>query len=253
VNARVQQIGAAQSHPRSGVTTDPAGPRRLLPRSSRRHDRCVPFTCEVCGRRSVFPDLVPAVGDVLRCPHCADERPFVRPPLLVVTGAAGVGKSTLCARLAGTIPGAVLLDADIFAADLISVVPPNHDYPAFWRSMIRLAHELAQKNVVVVYFSTRLPEQLLANTDALNYFDSVHFLCLTCPPKVLRARLAAHEGGGATAPIKVSSRIKVWRYFNGALVEAASEIPTATVVDAGRTTEPRRQPTRGSGAGSYLT
>jgi hypothetical protein len=85
----------------------------------------VPFTCEVCGRRCVFPDLIPAVGDVLRCPHCADERPFVRPPLLVVAGTAGIGKSTLCARLAGTIPEAVLLDADIVAADLVSVAAPS--------------------------------------------------------------------------------------------------------------------------------
>ena len=130
----------------------------------------MPFTCEVCGRRSVFPDLIPAVGDVLRCPHCAGERPFVRPPLLVVTGAAGVGKSTLCARLAGTVPGAVLLDADIVAEDLISVVPPNQDYPAFWRSMMRLAHELAQNDVVVVYFSTMMPEQVLGNRDVLGQF-----------------------------------------------------------------------------------
>ena len=86
--------------------------------------------------------MIPAVGDVLRCPRCADERPFIRPPLLVVAGTVGIGKSTLCSRLAGTIPGTVVLDADILA-DLISVVPPNQDYPAFWRSMMRLAHELA--------------------------------------------------------------------------------------------------------------
>jgi hypothetical protein len=82
-----------------------------------------------------------------------------------------------------------------------------------------------------------LPEQLLANSDALTYFDSVHFLCLTCTSDVLRSRLAGREGGGATARIKVSSRIKVWRDFNRALVEGASEIPTATIVDAGRTTD----------------
>lgn len=228
VNARVHQIGAAQSHPRGGVVADPAGPRRLRPRSSPRHDRGVPFTCEVCGRRSVFPDLIPPVGDVLRCPHCADDRPFVRPPLLVVTGTAGIGKSTLCARLAGTIAGAVLLDADILAADLVSVVSPNHDYPAFWRSMMRLAHELAQNNVVVVYFAVMLPQQVLANSDVLSYFDSVNFLCLTCPPDVLRARLARREPGAVTA------RIEVWVDFNSALVAAASEIPMATAVDAGR-------------------
>jgi adenylate kinase family enzyme len=72
---------------------------------------------------------------------------------LVVTGAAGVGKSTLCTRLAGTIPGAVLLDADILARDLISVVSPSQDYPEFWPSMMRHAHQLAQNNIVVVYFA----------------------------------------------------------------------------------------------------
>ena len=188
----------------------------------------MPFTCDVCGRRSVFPDLIPPVGDVLRCPNCDDERRFVRPPLLVVTGTAGIGKSILCARLAGTIPGAVLLDADVLATDLISVVSPNHDYPAFWRSMMRLAHEVAQNNVVVVYFAVMLPEQLLANSDLLGYVDSVHFLCLTCPPDVLRSRLAGREPGPAIA------RVQVWVEFDHALVAAASEIPTATVIDAGR-------------------
>ncbi len=167
---------------------------------------------------------------MLRCPHCAGERPFVRPPLLVVAGTAGIGKSTLCARLAGTIPGAVLLDADVYAEDLVSVIPPNEGYPAFWRSMMRLAHELAQNNVVVVYFSVMLPEQVLANSNDLSYFDSVHFLCLTCSPDVLRARIAGRDGSGVPA-----GRIQVWIDFNSALVAAASEIPTATVVGAGRT------------------
>src|SRR5438309_8334936 len=110
---------------------------RSLPsiRSRRRDDCHVPFTCEACGGRT---DLIPAVGDVLRCSHCADERPFARPPLLVVTGPAGVGKSTLCARLAGTIPEAALLDADILGEHHVSVVSPNPDYPAFWRPMMRL-------------------------------------------------------------------------------------------------------------------
>jgi predicted kinase len=154
---------------------------------------------------------------------------------LVVSGAAGVGKSTVCARLAGTIPGAVLLDADVFAEDLVSVASLNQDYPAFWRSMMRLAHELAQNNVVVVYFSVMLPAQVLANSDMLSYFNSVHFLCLTCPPDVLRARLAGRVGSGATPARQLRARIEVWLDFNSALVAAASEVPTVTVLDAGRT------------------
>jgi predicted kinase len=151
---------------------------------------------------------------------------------LVVTGAAGVGKSTLCGRLAGTIPGAVLFDTDVIAEDLVSVTSPNRDYAAFWRSMTRLGHELAQNNLAVVYFSTMLPDQLLVNSDVLGYFDSVQFLCLTCPPDVVRARLARRDGGGA-----VAARIQVWVDFNDALVAASKNMSTATVVDAGRTTD----------------
>lgn len=154
----------------------------------------MPFTCEACGAGR---DLIqiPPHDQVLRCPQCGHERRFVRPPLLVVTGTSGAGKSTICARLAGTVPGGVLLDADVFAGDMISAVPPNHDYPAFWRSMTRLAHELSQNNLAVVFFSVMLPEQLLANSDVLAYFQSVAFLCLSCDAATLRTRFMRRVGG----------------------------------------------------------
>jgi hypothetical protein len=85
---------------------------------------------------------------------------------------------------------------------------------------------------VVVYFSVMLPEQVLANSDVLSYFDSVHFLCLTCPPDVLRARIDSRDGSSA-----VTARIQVWLEFNTALATAASDIPTATVVDASLTAD----------------
>lgn len=111
----------------------------------------MPFTCEACGAARGL-DQIPAHATMLRCPQCGYERRFFRPPLLIVTGTSGAGKSSICARLAGRIPGAVLLDADIFASDIISVVAPNADYPAFWREMARLAHEIAQNNLAVVFF-----------------------------------------------------------------------------------------------------
>ena len=101
---------------------------------------------------------------------------------------------------------------------------------------MRLAHEIAQNNVVVVYFSVMLPEQILGNSEVLDYFDSVHFLCLTCPPDVLRAR---HDGRGPVTP-----SIERWVDFNGALMAASSEVPTATVVDASRTVDQVEQDVR---------
>ena len=92
-------------------------------------------------------DQIPAHATMLRCPQCLYERPFFRPPLLIVTGPSGAGKSSIRARLAGRIRGAVLLDADIFASDIVSVVAPNADYPAFWRELAGVAHEIAQNKL----------------------------------------------------------------------------------------------------------
>ena len=74
-----------------------------------------------------------------------------------------------------------------------------------------------------------LPEQLLANSDALRYFDSVHFLCLTCPPDVLHARISRRDGADVAR-----SRVELWLDFDSKLRRGGREIPTATVVDAGR-------------------
>lgn len=112
----------------------------------------MPFTCQACGAGR---DLVqiPAHSTLLRCPQCGDERSYVRPPLLVVAGPSGAGKSTICARLAGKIPGAVLIDADVFTNDMVSLVTPVKDHPAFWRFLAKVAHEISQNNLVVAYFS----------------------------------------------------------------------------------------------------
>jgi gluconate kinase len=196
----------------------------------------VPFTCEVCGFGRDLIQL-PAHGTVLRCPQCGDERHFLRPPLLIVTGTSGTGKSTICARLAGRIPGAVLLDADVFASDMISVVPPNEDYPAFWRSMTRLAHEISQNNLAVVFFSVMLPQQLLANRDVLEYFESVSFLFLRCDADVLRTRFMRRLGSGSDT-LRIEAAIEAavdrWGRFNDVLIDAARSTNDMHVIDATR-------------------
>ena len=192
----------------------------------------VPFTCAACGAGR-DPAQIPAHGAVLRCPQCEDERPFFRPPLLMVAGTSGAGKSTICARLAGTIPGAVLLDADVFTDDMISLVHPNEDYPAFWRSLARLAHEISQNHLVVVFFSVMLPEQLLANMDVLEYFESVSFLCLTCDADVLRTRFMRRLGSGSDNQ-SIEAAVDRWSRFNDVLTEAALATDRVHVVEATR-------------------
>lgn len=68
--------------------------------------------------------------------------------------------------------------------------------------MARLAHEICQNNLAVVFFSVMLPQQLLANTDVLGYFESVSFLCLGCDAEALRTRHMRRLGrGGDTQSI----------------------------------------------------
>ncbi len=192
----------------------------------------MPFTCDACGAGRDLAQI-PAYGPVLRCPRCGDERPFVRPPLLIATGTPGSGKSTICARLAGRIPGAVLLDADVFTDQMISVVPPNEDYPAFWRSMARVAHEISQNNLTVVFFSGMLPQQLLAHTDVLDYFESVSFMCLRCDAEVLRARFMRWAGSEVDAQ-RLEAAVDRWGRFNDVLIETASSVNDVHVIDATR-------------------
>ena len=164
-------------------------------------------------------------------------RPFVRPPLLAVIGPVGVGKSTMCSRLAGTLPGVVLLDADTFGEQHIKVVCADPDYTAFWRWLMEIAHEIAQNNLVVAYFSVMLPEQVLANVEALKYFDSVHFLYLRAPDPLLRERITRQAGTiAARADIDayLDQRTKEWNAFNAVLDRAATSTPQTTVIDATR-------------------
>ncbi len=192
----------------------------------------MPFTCDACGAGRDLAQI-PAYGAVLRCPRCGDERRFARRPLLIVTGTPGSGKSTICARLAGSIPGAVLLDADVFTDQMTSVVPPNEDYAVFWRSLARVAHEISQNNLSVVFFSGMLPQQLLANIDVLDYFESLSFLCFRCDAEVLRTRFMRRAGGEVDAH-RIEAAVDRWGRFNDVLIDAASSIKDVHVIDATR-------------------
>jgi hypothetical protein len=57
----------------------------------------------------------------------AAARPFERPPLLVLLGAAVSGKSTVFQALAGRVPEVAFLDIDVFADDVAAVISPRHD------------------------------------------------------------------------------------------------------------------------------
>lgn len=57
--------------------------------------------------------IIAPEGPYALSPECGYQHPFRQLPLLMVSGASGVGKSTICCALVGKISEAVLLDSDM--------------------------------------------------------------------------------------------------------------------------------------------
>jgi len=172
----------------------------------------VALTCSRCGAHG----RAGLVEGRLTCPHCGSPRTAAGVPLLVVTGAAATGKSTVCAGLAGTIPGLVALDADVMAAGAAAVTAGREDYRAFWAYLLAVSVELAENGQATAWCGIGLPEQLL-DQPLLPAFTGVHLLALTCQEDTHRRRLTARRGGGTAA-----ARPERHAAINHALTTAAS-------------------------------
>ena len=143
--------------------------------------------CENCGAYHADKEIDPA-GPAAICPECGHAHPFASLPLLVVGGASGAGKSTICSRLAGKIPGAVLLEADIFWRPEFNT--PEDGYRVFFDLWLRLAKNIAQSAWPVVLFGAGfgVPGNLEGSVER-RYFSEIHYLALVCDDAVLAERL----------------------------------------------------------------
>lgn len=123
----------------------------------------------------------------------------------------------------------MLLDGDLFTYDVASIVPPNADFEGFWRFLIRLAHEVGQNHLAVVYFSVMRPAQVLVHTDLHKLFSGVHFLGLRCTEATMRARIARRNG------VPEVRDLSTFLSINDEL--CATTVPNMTVIDADRPIE----------------
>jgi DNA-directed RNA polymerase subunit RPC12/RpoP len=88
--------------------------------------------CWRCGAYRV-DKIVDPQGPVAMCPECGHRHPFRQLPLLLVSGASGVGKSTVCQALLGALADVVLLDTDILWRPDFNT--PADNYRAFFRDL----------------------------------------------------------------------------------------------------------------------
>jgi predicted kinase/DNA-directed RNA polymerase subunit RPC12/RpoP len=148
--------------------------------------------CSNCG--SYRPDkIIDAAGPHATCPDCGHRQVFLRLPLLIVSGASGAGKSTVCQRLLGQLPQVVLLDSDILWGPHFAKAGP--DGPNFYETWLRMAKSIGQSGRPVVLFGAGLgvPHNMEPCIER-RYFSQLHYLALVCDDDVLAGRLQRRPG-----------------------------------------------------------
>ncbi len=185
--------------------------------------------CPGCGEHR--PDrVVDPKTSVAMCPVCGHRQSFVRRPLLVVGGASGSGKSTVCQALLGRARDVVLLDSDLLWRPDFNA--PDTGYAEFFETWLRLAVALNQSTGPVVLFGAgfAVPDNLETRIYR-RYLTRIHYLALVCPDDVLRDRLRARplwRGAGGDAFIAGQIAFNAWLR-----TEAPTSVPDYALVDTG--------------------
>jgi len=108
-------------------------------------------------KRRILPDIgrgkpkvIDPSGPAAICPECGFRHSFVQLPLLIVSGASGAGKSTVCHTLIGRLNHVLLLDSDILWRPEFNT--PANKYREFFEQWLRMCKNVSQSGRPVVLF-----------------------------------------------------------------------------------------------------
>jgi hypothetical protein len=168
--------------------------------------------CHNCGlyRRD---KIIDPAGPYAVCPECGHKHPFRQLPLLLVSGASGAGKSSVCNAMVGTIDQAVLLDSDILWRREFD--KPEDRYRDYFETWLRMAKNISQSGRPVVLFGAGagVPENIEPCVER-RYFSGTHYLALVCDDEVLEERLRARPAWrGCGEPGYIENHIRFNHWF----------------------------------------
>jgi hypothetical protein len=138
--------------------------------------------CLDCGPEAVL-ERDPALP-VLRCVSCGALTEIPALPLFVVTGASGVGKTTVTGLLRRLLPECV-----VFEGDPINQIAAL-GWGVFQDTWLRVAAEVALNGRATVLCTSVMPDALDV-LPARKLLGPVYFGNLDCPDEILAARLRA--------------------------------------------------------------
>lgn len=167
--------------------------------------------CHKCGlyRRD---KIIDPTGPFAVCPECGHQHPFKRLPLLLVSGASGAGKSSVCHAMVEKIDQVVLLDSDILWRREFDT--PEDHYRDYFETWLRMAKNISQSGRPVVLFGAGagVPENIEPCVER-RYFSDTYYLALICEDDVLVKRLKARpvwRGSGEQAFIDRNIQFNHW-------------------------------------------
>lgn len=191
--------------------------------------------CPNCGEHR--PDrVVDLAASVSVCPLCGHRQSFVRRPLLVVGGASGSGKSTVCQALLGRVDGVVLLDSDLLWRPDFNT--PDTGYADFFETWLRLVVAIHQSTGPVVLFGAGFGVPANLETRVYRrYLTRIHYLALVCSDDVLRDRLRARpawRGAGGDDFVKGQIQFNGWLRTEGPTAAVDYALVDTHALDAGQ-------------------
>jgi hypothetical protein len=194
--------------------------------------------CANCGQYRVDKIIEPD-GPYAICPECGHRQRFRQLPLLIVSGASGAGKSTVCRQLTGVLDIVVLLDSDILWRAEFN--KPDDNYRAFFETWLRMAKNISQSGRPVVLFGAGLgmPENLEPCLER-RYFSQVHYLALVCSDAGLTQRLQSRptwRGSGEPAFIEAQLSFNNWFKSRGAGIQPKIDLLDTTDTADGETAQ----------------
>jgi adenylate kinase family enzyme len=176
--------------------------------------------------KTIAPEGVYAI-----CPNCRFRHKFIRLPLFILTGASGVGKSTVCLELAARMKNVVVMESDIlWRAEFDQ---PETNYREYRETWLRMCKNISQAGKPVVLCGVGEPTQFEQCIER-RYFSELHYLALICDAQVLVSRLRNLPPSRGSANDKC---IKEQVVFNHWLLNNAQHTePRMTLLDTSEIT-----------------
>jgi gluconate kinase len=113
-------------------------------------------------------------------------KPTRKCPLFIVTGASGIGKSTLCERLFQNESDYVVLEGDILWDERFNT--PETNYKAYRQLWLRLCAAISQSGKPVVLCGCVTPEQL-EYLEERQLFTKIYYLALVADQQTIEHRM----------------------------------------------------------------